>query len=449
MPSTEADLEGEPVCEKSSRRRWFVLALLFLITVINFIDRQTVSVLAPVLCRVLHLSSEQYGRIVAAFQFGMMTGELPMGALMDRWGVRLGLMAAVLWWSGATGMQSLARTGTQLGLTRFWMGTGECGNYSGGMKIVFRLFKEKERTIAIGIFNGGSMIGATIAPPLIVYLLLHFGFRAAFLLAASLGLLWVPLWWRVSRESFREEKKTALPESSRIAESSIAPPSITPTSKLAIRDLLADPSLWAVMLCRFFIGPVAQFYWYWIPSYLFSVRHLSMVQIGFLGWIPFLLGDIGGLVGGWCAGWLQNRGLSAYRVRQWTMYSSSILCIASLLVPLASSAVTAFLLIGVAMFADNYLSANMFGSMTDLFGERELGRVTGFSGVAGGLSGLIFPLITGVLVQNFSYAPVFFLVALMPLVGTGALFLFGRTRYKRLQSQIASAEEGTRLGHTN
>ena len=444
MPLAESDVESEPASEHASRRRWFVLSLLFLITVINFIDRQTVSVLAPVLCRVLQLSSEQYGRVVAAFQFGMMTGELPMGALMDRWGVRLGLTVAVLWWAGATGMQSLARTGTQLGFTRFWMGTGESGNYSGGMKIVFRLFKEKERTLAIGIFNSGSMIGATIAPPLIVYLLLHFGFRVAFLLAASLGLLWMPLWWRVSREPVRVENKAAPLESARTAE-----PSIHQVSKIPMRGLLANPSLWAIMLCRFFIGPVAQFYWYWIPSYLFSVRHLSMGQIGFVGWIPFLLGDVGGLAGGWCAGWLQNRGLSSYRVRQWTMYSSSILCLASLMVPLTSSAVTAFLLIGLAMFADNYLSANMFGSMTDLFGERELGRVTGFSGVAGGLSGLIFPLLTGVLVQVFSYAPVFFLVALMPLVGTGALFLFGRAGYKRLQSEYAPPAEGGHSGHMN
>jgi ACS family hexuronate transporter-like MFS transporter len=194
------------------------------------------------------------------------------------------------------------------------------------------------------------------------------------------------------------------------------------------------------MLCRFFIGPVIQFYWYWIPSYLFSARHLSMSQIGFLGWIPFLLGDAGGLAGGWSAGWLQNRGVSIYRVRQITMYSSSILCIASLLVPHTDNTAMAFLLIGVAMLADNFLSANMFGSMTDLFGERELGRVTGCTGIAGGLSGLLFPLLTGVLVDRFSYAPVFLLVALMPLVGTGALFLLGRQGYERQRNDAATTQ---------
>jgi ACS family hexuronate transporter-like MFS transporter len=117
---------------RMSPRRWVILALLFFITVINFIDRQTLSVLAPVIRASFHLSNTQYGRIVSAFQFGMMSGEIPMGAMMDRIGARIGLALAVFWWSSATGAQFLARTGVQFGLTRFWMGTGECGNYSGG-----------------------------------------------------------------------------------------------------------------------------------------------------------------------------------------------------------------------------------------------------------------------------------------------------------------------------
>jgi ACS family hexuronate transporter-like MFS transporter len=422
----------ETLAPPRGRRRWFVLALLFSITVINFIDRQTVSVLAPVLKQILHLTDTQYGRVVAAFQFGMMTGELPMGALMDRWGVRLGLMGAVLWWSGATAMQGVARTGTQLGLVRFWMGTGECGNYSGGLKVVSQWFSPRERTLAIGIFNSGSMIGATIAPPLIVYLLQHYGFRAAFLLAAALGVLWLPLWYWVYREP------AALEAKSTEALTSIAPDS-APT-----RVSIADRSLWAIMLCRFFIGPVMQFYWYWIPSYLFSARHLSISQIGFLAWIPFLLGDIGGLAGGGAAGLLQRRGLRIDKVRRWTMYTSSLLCVASLFVPLARSTALAFLLIGIAMLADNFLSANMFASMTDLFPEQQIGRVTGFSGVASGLSGLLFPLLTGVLVDHFSYTPVFFLVALMPLAGTLSLFLLGRPGYTRIAREAALTQEVSR-----
>ena len=190
----------------ASRRRWLVLWLLLLITIINFIDRQTVSVLAPLIRASLHLSNAQYGRIVAAFQFGMMTGEFPMGWLMDRWGVRFGLLGAVLWWSAATGAQTLTKSGLQLGITRFWMGTGECGNYSGGLKAIFRAFAPGERTLAIGIFNSGSMIGSTLAPPLIVFLAQRYGFRAAFLVPALLGVFWAPFWFLLYRDHPDKER---------------------------------------------------------------------------------------------------------------------------------------------------------------------------------------------------------------------------------------------------
>lgn len=394
------------VSPRRGRMRWIVLSLLLAITVINFIDRQTVSVLAPVLRQMLHLTNEQYGRIVAAFQFGMMTGEFPMGWLMDRWGVRFGLAGAVLWWSMATGMQAATRSGLQLGITRFWMGTGECGNYSGGMKSIFRLFDPGERTLAIGIFNTGSMIGATLAPPLIVYLAQHYGFRIAFLLPATLGLVWVPLWIAIYRDPRAQQSRGV--------------------STASLGSLLGQSSAWAVMLCRFFIGPVMQFYWYWIPSYLYSVRHLTLAQVGFWGWIPFLLGDAGGVAGGWIAGLLTKRGLSTYNVRRITMYGSALLCLTSMAVPYLHSTAAAFLAIGIAVMADNFLSANMFGGVTDLFPDHTVGRATGLTGVAGGLSGLLFPLLTGYLVDRVSYAPVFIMVALMPLIGAALLFLIGK-----------------------
>lgn len=388
------------------RRRWVILSLLLLITIINFIDRQTVSVLAPVLRQQLHLSNVQYGRVVAAFQFGMMSGEFPMGWLMDNWGVRLGLGGAVLWWSLATAAQSVTRSGVQLGLARYWMGTGESGNYPGGIKTIFRIFARRERTLAIGIFNTGSMIGATVAPPLVVYLAQHYGFRTAFLVPASLGLLWVPLWVLNVRGTRSKQREQAKAES--------------------LRTLLGRSSAWAVMLCRFFIGPVMQFYWYWIPSYLFEARHLTLTQVGFLSWIPFLLGDAGGILGGWCAGWLQRRGLSTYNVRRITMFSSAALCAASLAVPFLRSTAIAFLAIGIAMLADNFLSANMFGAVTDLFADNAVGRATGLTGVASGLSGLLFPLLTGYLVDRYSYTPVFVLIAFMPMIGASLLFILGR-----------------------
>jgi MFS transporter, ACS family, hexuronate transporter len=388
------------------QRPWLVLSLLFLLTVILFVARQALSVMAPVLRSVFRLSNAAYGRIVSALGLGMMSGEFPMGYLMDRLGARLGLTAAVAWWSTATGTLALAGSGLQLGLSQFWKGTGECGAYSGGIKTVTRLFDKKDRTLAIGIFNGGSVIGATIAPPLIVFLLQHYGFRTAFLAPTLAGFLWIPLWWFLFRQE--AEGKTESPGS------------------MSFGQMLGKSSSWAVMLCRFFIGPVMQFYWYWIPSYLFNARHLTMTEIGFVGWIPFLMGDVGGVAGGWVAGVLLRRGMSVRDARRWSMFGSAFCCVASLAVPYLSGIVPAMAMICLAVAADNFLSAHMFAAVTDLFPDDQVGRATGLTGIAGGLSGMLFPLLTGLLVDRISYTPVFLLVALMPLAGTIALFAAGK-----------------------
>jgi ACS family hexuronate transporter-like MFS transporter len=405
-----ADAKTDPKIGELSSRRWLVLGLLCTITVINFIDRQTVSVLAPVIKDAFHLSNRAYGSIVAAFQFGMMSGELPMGWLMDRWGCELGLLAAVLWWSAATGTQAFTRSGIQLGITRFWMGTGECGNYSGGLKTIRQMFARSERTLAIGIFNGGSVIGSVIAAPFVIFLLQHYGLRSAFLVPAMMGAIWTVFWWLIHRG----------PKATTSGGDNVGIP---------FRAFLPQSSAWAVMLCRFFIGPVIQFYWYWLPSYLFSVKHLSMVRIGAISWIPYFLGSGGGIAAGWVAAWLYQRGYAAYATRRISMFASSALCLASLAVPFMSSMPAVLLTMSVAIFGHYFLSANMYGAITDLFPEGTVGRVTGLTGVAGGLSGFLFPLLTGVLVDRVSYTPVFVLAAVMPITGTLTLFALAKQKY--------------------
>jgi MFS transporter, ACS family, hexuronate transporter len=403
----------------SKGRPWVILTLLFILTVVMFIARQALSVMAPVLRTVFHLSNEAYGRIVSALGFGMMTGEFPVGALMDRLGSRLGLTAVITWWSTATGSFALAGSGLSLGLSQFWKGTGECGAYSGGVKTVTHLFEKKDRTLAIGIFNGGSVIGATLAVPVIVYLLQHYGFRVAFLVPSVAGFAWIPLWWFV----YGREPKTRVED---------APPAIS------FPQMLQKSSSWAVMLCRFFIGPVMQFYWYWTPSYLYSARHMTMSQIGFLAWIPFLMGDVGGIAGGWAAGVLLRRGVTIRNTRRILMYGSALVCLLSFVVPYTNGIGPVLTILCITIAADNFLSAHMFAAVTDLFPDYQVGRATGLTGIAGGLSGMLFPLLTGVLVDRISYTPVFLFVGLMPLAGTVALFAVGR-KYRTLDKSAAAA----------
>jgi ACS family hexuronate transporter-like MFS transporter len=410
---------GQALERSSQARAWLILCLLFFLTVIMFIARLALSVMAPVLRTVFHLSNTAYGRIVSALGFGMMTGEFPMGYLMDRLGARLGLTAAIAWWSTATASFALAGSGLSLGLSQYWKGTGECGTYTGGVKTITRLFEKKDRTLAIGIFNGGSVIGATLAVPVMVYLLQHYGFRVAFLVPAIAGFLWIPAWWLM----YGKEPKSTAPAGK---------PSIS------ARELLGNSSTWAVILCRFFIGPVMQFYWYWTPIYLFSARHMTMVQIGIVAWIPFLMGDVGGIAGGWAAGVMIRRGFSVRNTRRILMYGSALICLLSLGVPFLRGIGLVMTVLSVAIAADNFLSAHMFAAVTDLFPEHQVGRAAGLMGIAGDLSGALFPLLTGILVDRFSYTPVFLLVGLMPLAGTVALFAVGR-KYRHLDQPAAAA----------
>lgn len=430
IPPSQIDSDAPP---PSAARAWTILGLLFVFTVIMFVARQAVPIIMAFdLRKKLGLSNGAYGVIVAALGLGMMTGEFPMGMLMDKLGARRGLSIAVGWWSTATASLALAAVGlklalshlwinVQLGVSQFWKGTGECGAYSGGIKTINRLFEKKDRTLAIGIFNGGSVIGATVAPPLVGFLMLHYGSASGFLAPALAGFLWIPVWWFVFRREPKVETATAAP-------------------KISLREMLRNSSSWAVMLCRLFIGPVMQFYWYWMPLYFDDARHWSLKEFGFLGWIPYLMGDVGGILGGWAAGVLLRRHVTVRNMRRILMYGSALVCVSAVAVPYMRGIAAPLIVISLAIAADNFLSAHMFAAVTDLFPDEQVGRATGLTGIAGGLSGMLFPLLTGWLVgPKNHYAPVFACVALMPLVGTIALFAVGR-KYRTLDKRAEAAE---------
>lgn len=406
--------------------RWGMLALLFTVTVVNFVDRQSLSIVAPVLRETLGLSNTDYGIIVSCFMFGMMAGEFPMGWLMDRRGVRLGLSLAVSWWSLANAMHAFGRSMLHFSLLRFFLGTGECGNYSGGLKLVSQWFPVRERALAVGIFNGGSMIGSIIAPPLLVWLMLSYGWRAAFLLPSLLGFLWV-IAWRLFYHSPDRHPLLSSAERNYIregAESAEAPPPGNLT-------LLARREAWALMLCRFLVGPVVQFYIYWLAEYLYRQRGFSLKAIGMFAWVPFLFGDIGSIAGGWVSGRLIRRGFSVAAARAVSMGFGAALCLLSIAAARAATAPAAMAFICLVLAGHTFLSANMFAAISDLFPNNAVGRVTALTGVAGGLSGMLFPLLTGFLVDRFSYLPVFSLAAVMPAAGVAALFLLARGSFAR------------------
>jgi ACS family hexuronate transporter-like MFS transporter len=391
--------------------RWWILALLFVVTIVNFVDRQTLSIVAPILRDDLHLSNTDYGTILSAFQLGMAVGELPMGWLMDRRGARFGLAFAVLSWSLANALHVVAATALQFGLFRFWLGSGECGNYSGGNKIVAQWFPTRERALAIGIFNSASMLGSLIAMVSIPFITLRYGWKTAFVVPSALGAFWVIAWLTVYRKPTRDESDDRTTES--------LPP---------LRALLARRDTWALMGCRFLVGPVVQLYLYWTPEYLYRTHGLSLRAIGAFAWIPFLFGDLGSIGGGLVAGRLIARGVPVARTRRLTLLAGAGCCLASAVVAGAHTAGIAIAAICLVLLGHTFLSANMFASISDVFPSGAVARVTGLTGVAGSVSGMIFPWVTGVIVDRASYTPVFWLASLMPLAGV--LALLGGVRFE-------------------
>jgi MFS transporter, ACS family, hexuronate transporter len=430
MPTTQAgharESNGTRLRPMGVPVRWQILILLFLVTVVNFVDRQTLSVVAPVIRTEFHLSNTDYGRIVSAFMLGMMAGEFPMGWLMDRAGVRGGLSFSVAWWSLAASLHSIARSALQFSIFRFWMGTGECGNYSGGMKVVSEWFPARERAFAVGVFNAGSMAGSLIAPPLIVYLMLHYGWRTAFVAPSLAGFVWV-IAWRAFYRPLGEHRGVSEAEAAYIRAGQPGVRDVPPPS-LA---LLGHAQAWGLILCRFLVGPVIQFYWYWMPVYLYQSRGLTLAMIGWFAWIPYLFGDAGSISGGWAAGLLMRRGVSSNAARAITMWTGAACCAMSFAVGQAASAAGAIAFICLVMFGHTWLSANMFAAISDIFPDGAVGRMTALTGIAGGMSGLLFPLLTGFLVDRFSFTPVFRIAALMPAAGVLALTALGR-KFRRL-----------------
>lgn len=403
--------------------RWWILGLLFFVTVINFVDRLTLSIVAPILRDTFQLSNQDYGAIVSSFVFGMMIGEFPMGWLMDRRGPRFGLSFAVIWWSIANALHAFGQAKWHFGVLRFWMGTGECGNYSGGVKVVGQWFPPRERALAIGIFNGASLVAGSITPLLVTFITLRLGWQAAFLLPSLIGMLWVLAWHKFYRAP-QQHPHLSEAERQYINAGREAEPSAEPR----LLDLLKLPQTWGLMLCRLLVGPVIQFYLFWLPEYLYRSRGLKFAAIGIVAALPPLFGDVGSVGGGWIAGWLIKRGWTVMNARKAVMWTGACLCALSVVVVLAQAPViwgAALCLVYLGHYA---LSANMFAAVTDLIPSQAVARVTALTGIAGGLSGTLFPLLTGWLVDKVSFQPVFFIAALMPAAGVVVLFLLAGKR---------------------
>ncbi|HKC65551.1 MAG TPA: MFS transporter [Pyrinomonadaceae bacterium] len=427
--------------------RWWIIGLVFLATVINYIDRQTIAILSTVIRADLALSNEQYALINAWFLLAYTISQSLSGKIYDRVGTRKGFSFSIVIWSVAAMMTSLARGLRSLSLFRFLLGTGEAGNWPGAAKVSAEWFPVKERALALAIFNSGATVGAVLSPPLIVWLNFNYGWHSTFLITGTLGFFWLVLWlfvyhtperhrWlrpeefdyirkgqRVGDETLEEVVKDEIEAPSVEVIAKSAPPGDLEEERIPRwRELLRYREVWAIVLMRFLVDPVWWLFVIWLPEYLQKARGFSLKDVGSFAWLPYLTAGIGSLLGGWASGYLIGRGWSVNRARK------SVMLIAALLMPMGILAVRvadpmmALALICVVTFAFQVWINNLQVLPSDYFPDKAVASVAGLGGTGAGISSLIFTLATGWVVDHFSYTPIFTVAGLFGPLGAVVLF---------------------------
>jgi ACS family hexuronate transporter-like MFS transporter len=421
----------------SPRTRWTIVALLSASITVNLLDRQVLSVLASELRTAFQWTNTQYGYIAVAFNLGMMCGQIPIGALMDRVGTRIGLAFIFVTWSLIDAAHAFAGPGTAIEavasaiisalpglpvlaaglagfiLLRFLMGISQCGNYTAGIKALAGLFPAASRSRAGGVFNAGAQFGSVIAPPIVVFLAARFGWRMAFIIPALLGLIWLLPWLAV------------FPDTKTMGAVALKPVGQAPATgpAIGIGRLIRNHKVLGLFLIRVFTGPITTFYWTWLPLYLRNGRGMSFLAIGFFAAVPNLIGMSGNVVGGVLTDRLVKSTGSVDRGRKIAFTCAFGLGALSMTMPFVSNDYLAVVLMGLALFGNQWVSATYIGTVGDVVPQHLAGRVNGIAGLGDNGAALLAVLYTGVVVDKYGWTPVFFGAGMLPFLAMASVFL--------------------------
>jgi ACS family hexuronate transporter-like MFS transporter len=389
--------------------RWWIAALLFLSTVINYVDRQVLSIVAPTLTKEMGLSPVDYSNIVNAFLVAYTLMYLGSGILVDRWGTRIALAAFVGWWSVSNMLHAFARNAMQLGACRLLLGIGEPGNFMAGARAISEWYLPKERAFVNGVVQAGATVGAVISPPFVVMLVKQFGdWRMAFVLTGAAGFLWLAAWLFFYHLPARHPRITENERELILAvQPKTAPPRVPWVSLLRFRQT------WGLLLARFFSDPVWWFYLFWLPKFLVEKRGFTLEQVGLLAWLPYLTADVGAIFGGVLSGQLVKRGWPVLGARSAGMWPFALLMPASILVPYAGSNAEVLAIICLVTFAHMAWKTNIMTITNDIYPTHVVGSLAGIVAFGNGLGGTLFTWLVGWIVQHQSYDAIFVIMGFM------------------------------------
>ncbi|MDP1027555.1 MFS transporter [Sphingomonas sp. KR1UV-12] len=404
--------------ERVGRYRWVICGLLFAATAINYIDRQMIGVLKPVLQADLGWSEAQYADIVFWFQCAYAIGFLGIGRLIDAIGARWGYAIAFTFWTIAHMAHGLVATVGQFGLVRFALGIGESGNFPAGLKAVAEWFPQRERALAVGIFNAGANVGAIVTPLLVPAIAIGWGWRAAFVATGLFSFVWLAAWLILYRRPEEHGSVTA-GELALIRSDPVQPAGFLPW-----RRLFAVRETWAYAVPKFLTDPIWWMFLFWLPDFLGKRYGLDLKSFGPPLVVIYVMSDFGSVIGGWASSRLIRRGYSANAARKLTMLGCALVVLPIVTVQYIDSLWIAVLLIGLATAGHQAFSANLLTLPSDLFPRTAVGSVVGIGGTCGAIGGMLIAKFVGyVLGISNSYAPIFAVAGGAYLLALAAIHL--------------------------
>ncbi|WP_294276225.1 MFS transporter [uncultured Chryseobacterium sp.] len=418
---------------KNQNIRWFMLSLVFLATTINYLDRQVMGLLKPVLEKEFRWDEKDYSYIVMAFTATYAVGYLAMGRFIDRVGTKIGYAVSLIVWSLASIGHGFVKSTVGFLVARSTLGISEAGNFPAAIKSVAEWFPKKERALATGIFNSGATVGAILAPLLVPFILGHYGWRQTFVWIGALGLLWIILWWRFY--SIPEKTKKLSKEELEYIKSD-QDGKTEEQSKVPLSEILKYKVTWSFAIGKIMTDPIWYFFMFWLPAYFADVFKMDLTKPSIPLIIIYSGTTIGSIGGGYLSSMLIKKGWDIKKARSLTMLLFALMVVPVMFSKYVDNMWLITIIIAFATAAHQGWGANLMTTVGDKLPNNYVSSVIGFGGMLGSAAGIIFPLFIGIVLDTFKkagninggYNIIFFIAGMSYIAAWGIIRLINRKK---------------------
>jgi ACS family hexuronate transporter-like MFS transporter len=415
--------------------RWWIITLIGVATIINYIDRSALSIMWPAMGKDLGMNEGDYALILNMFMIAYALGQSLSGSLFDKIGTRMGYVVAIFVWSLSSLLHFAAKGFTSLAIVRLFLGVSEAGNWPGAAKSNAEWFPMKERAVAQGIFNAGASIGSVIAPLFIAFMYSAYGWKTTFIIIGSMGFLWIIPWLIINKKLPKEHPWITEEEQAYIEDSGEYIKGETTVAKdtkaLSLMQILSHREAWGVVAVRFFFEPIWWLFVGWMPLYLQKTYGFDVKQIGLFAWVPYVGAALGSIAGGWYSGSVIARTQSVDKGRKSAIIISGIIMFAGLLATIffADTPLKFVLIVSLVLFGFQFGIGNIQTLPSDLFDKKSVGTLAGFGGMTGVISVIVMNFLIPVITKT-SYTPAFIIIAVFVPLGILSVFLIIKKKKK-------------------